>query len=150
MTSKRAVEEFLAEKSLAIVGVSRNGKGFGNAAMRELQANGYRVFPVHPTPEAVRDVPCYPSLSALPAPVGGLLIVVPPERTDTVVRDAAAAGIHRVWMQLGAASKDALAFCKENGIEAIHDECILLYLEKGPAIHRWHRRFRQLFGRMPK
>ncbi len=43
-------------------------------------------------------------LKSLPAPVDGVLIVVPPAQTEQVVREAAEAGIHRVWMQPGADS----------------------------------------------
>jgi predicted CoA-binding protein len=150
MSSKRAVEDFLGQKSLAVVGVSRSGKGFGNAAVRELQSNGYRVFPVHPAPEAVKDFPCFPSLDKLPEPVGGLLIVVPPAQTEVVVRQAAAVGIRRVWMQQGSASRSAIGFCEQNGIEAVHGECILMFLAKGPAIHRFHRTLKRLFGRLPR
>jgi predicted CoA-binding protein len=149
MTSRAAVDNFLASKSLAIVGVSRSGKGFGNMAVRELQSNGYRVFSVHPTPEAVRGLPCFPDLASLPEPVGGLLIVVPPDQTERVVREAAAAGIRRVWMQQGSSSPEALRLCAESGIEAVHGECILMFLRQGPKIHRFHHWLWGVIGRLP-
>ena len=42
MTSKRLIDDFLAQPALAVVGVSRSGKGFGNVAARELRGKGYR------------------------------------------------------------------------------------------------------------
>jgi hypothetical protein len=33
---KHAIEEFITSKSLAVVGLSRNGKKFGNSALTEL------------------------------------------------------------------------------------------------------------------
>ena len=42
MTSRAAVEGFLAQKTLAVVGVSRGGKKFGNAILKELKAKGIR------------------------------------------------------------------------------------------------------------
>lgn len=150
MTSKQAVDGFLAQKSLAVVGVSSSGNGFGAAAVRELRTNGYRVFPVHPTAKELDGQPCYASLGALPEAVGGVLTVVPPAQTDVVVREAAAAGIRRVWMQQGSASKDAVAFCREKGIETVHGECILMFLAKGPALHRLHRGLWRLFGKLPR
>ncbi len=149
MTSKRAVEDLLEQKSLAIVGVSRSGKGFGNMAVRELQANGHRVYPVHPTPEAVQGLPCFPDFKSLPEPVGGLLIVVPPDQTEAVVRKAAPAGVRRVWMQQGSSSPKALQFCAENGIEAVHGECILMFLRQGPKIHRFHHWLWGVLGKLP-
>ncbi len=150
MTSKRAVDEFMAQETLAVVGVSRSGKGFGNAALRELRANGYRVLPVHPSGGAVQGLPCSRDLASLPEPAGGVLVVVPPKQTEGVVRDAAAAGIRRVWMQQGSSSPQAVAYCAEHGIEAVHGECILMFLAKGPAVHRFHRGIRRLLGRLPK
>jgi predicted CoA-binding protein len=43
MTDNEAIQSFLAEPAIAVVGVSRNGKGFGNLACGELRAKGYRV-----------------------------------------------------------------------------------------------------------
>lgn len=150
MTSKRAVDDFLAQRCLAVVGVSRSGRGFGNAALSELRANGYRVLPVHPTAESVQGVPCSRTLAALPEPAGGVVIVVPPDQTEIVVREAATAGIPRVWMQQGSSSPRALRFCAENGIDAVHGECILMFLQKGSAIHRFHRGLKRLLGRLPR
>jgi hypothetical protein len=48
MTSRRAVDGSVAQESLALVGVSRSGRGFGNSALRDLRAAGCRVRPVHP------------------------------------------------------------------------------------------------------
>ena len=150
MIAKRLVEEFVAQEALALVGVSRSGKGFGNAALGELAANGYRVHPVHPSAEAVQGLACAPDLASVSEPVGGVVVVVPPEQTEKVVCEAAAAGIRRVWMQQGSESPAAIAYCAANGIDAVHGECILMYLRRGPAIHRFHRGLRRLFGRLPR
>ncbi|UCD23854.1 MAG: CoA-binding protein, partial [Gemmatimonadota bacterium] len=85
MTSKSAVEEFLNQRTLAVVGVSRSGKKFGNGASRELRKKGYRIIPVHPEAETIDGERCYGSLSELPEQVGGVLLVVPPHETEKVV-----------------------------------------------------------------
>ncbi len=149
MTKKATVEDFIRQRTLAVVGVSSRGKKFGNAACRELRAKGYRIFPVHPTASSLDGEPCYASLSKLPEPVGGVLIVVPPAETEKVVREAATAGIGRIWMQQGAQSPAAIQFCKDKGLSVIHDECILMFAEpiKGP--HRLHRFIWRLLGKLP-
>lgn len=101
MTTKPVVDDFIAQKKLAVVGVSRDQKKFGNLAYRELKAKGYRVFPINRNVDSVEGDRCYANLSALPEKVEGVLIVVPPKETEQVVREAAAAGIKRVWMQQG-------------------------------------------------
>jgi predicted CoA-binding protein len=150
MTTKAAVNDFLAQRSLAVVGVSRGGKKFGNTAYKELKAKGYRSFPIHPNAERIEGDRCYPSLGALPEPVGGVLVVVPPAQTEQVVRDAAAAGIRRVWMQQGAESEAAIRFCAENGISAVHGECILMFAEPAAFYHRMHRWVWGLLGKLPR
>lgn len=150
MTSMQSIRDILAQPSLAIVGVSRSGKKFGNIALRELRANGYRLFPVHPSGATIEGMECYPSLAAIPEPVGGVFIAVPPAQTEHVVRDAAAAGITRVWMQRGAASERAVKFCADHGISEVHAECILMFLQTGPVVHRAHRWIRGVFGKLPR
>jgi predicted CoA-binding protein len=139
----------MAEKKLALVGASRSGQKMGNAILNELKTKGYTVYPVHPQAEYIADEKCYPSLAALPESVGGAVIVVKPDQTERVVRDAHAAGIPRVWMQRGAESANALAYCRENGIDAVSRECILMFAEPVTSIHSVHRFFRRLFGAMP-
>jgi predicted CoA-binding protein len=150
MTTKAAVKDFLDQRTLAVVGVSRGGKKFGNTAYKELKAKGYQVFPVNHHVDAIDGDRCYSSLSALPEPVGGVLIVVPPRETEQVVRDAAAAGIRRVWMQQGAESQAAIQFCEERGISAIHGECILMFAEPAAFYHRLHRWVWRLLGKLPQ
>ncbi len=150
MTNKATVNDFLAQKTLAVVGVSRNGQKFGNTAYKELKAKGYRLFPIHPQADTIEGERCYPSLSALTEPVGGVLIVVPPAQTEQVVRDAAAAGIRRVWMQQGAESEAAVRFCQENNISAVHGECILMFAEPTAWYHRMHRWIWGWTGKLPK
>jgi predicted CoA-binding protein len=41
MTSRAAVDDFVAQRTLAVVGVSRSGKKFGNTIYRELKTRGY-------------------------------------------------------------------------------------------------------------
>lgn len=150
MTSKAAVKDFLNQKTLAVVGVSRNGQKFGNTAYKELKAKGYRVIPINPQAEMIEGDPCYPSLGALPDPVDGVLIVVPPAETEKVVREAAAAGIPRVWMQQGAESQAAIQFCEEQGVSAVHGECILMFAEPTAFGHRLHRWVWGLLGKLPQ
>jgi predicted CoA-binding protein len=149
MTIRATIDDFLAQPTLAIVGVSRQGGKFGNMALKELRAKEYQVFAVNPQAETLEGQPCYASLEALPDPVGGLLIVVPPEETEKVVRQAAAAGIQRVWMQQGAESEEAIHFCQEQGISTVHGECIMMFAEPTGLGHKMHRWVWGLLGKLP-
>jgi predicted CoA-binding protein len=150
MSSRAMVTDFVAQRKLAVVGVSRQGRKFGNTAFRELKAKGYKLVPVHPQAETIEGERCYPNLASLPEPVDGVLVVVPPAETEKVVREAAAAGIKRVWMQQGAESPAAIKFCQENGLNTVHGECILMFAEPTAWFHRAHRWVWKLLGKLPK
>ena len=150
MYTKATIDNFLAQRSLAVVGVSRGGKKFGNTAYRELKAKGYQLFPVHPEAEILEGDKCYPSLSSLPEPVGGVLVVVPPAQTEQVVRDATAANIPRVWLQQGTGSEEAIRFCEEHDISVVAGECILMFAEPLKFLHKPHRWVWKLLGKLPK
>jgi len=125
MTDQAAIDNFLAEKKLAVVGVSHEKNKFGNIVYRRLRAHGFEVFAINPKIKVIEGDPCYPNLAALPEPIGGVVIVVPPKEAKQVVIDAAASGIKRVWMQPGAESDEAVRFCEEHGIEVIYGLCIM-------------------------
>jgi predicted CoA-binding protein len=150
MSKKETVNDFLVQPALAIAGVSRSGKKFGNTAYRELKAKGYRIYPVHPEAETIEGERCYPSFGDLPEHVGGVLVVVPPQQTEKVVRDAAAAGIRRVWMQQGAESEAAVQFCEQNNIAHVEGECILMFAQPQAFPHRLHRWFWSILKRLPQ
>ena len=149
--TKREIDEFLAQKTLAIVGVSRRGQKFGNMVLKDLTSIGYRLLPVHPEAAEVDGVKAYPSLAALPEPVGGVIVVVPPAQAEAVVKEAAAHGIRRVWLQQGAESTAAIKFCEENGMSVVHGQCVLMYPKPATAwFHGVHRWVSNLLGRTAK
>lgn len=148
--SAAAIEDFISQRSLAVVGVSRSGKKFANAAFKELRSKGYAVFPVNPAAESVEGERCYPNLANLPARVDGAVVIAPREQALQVVRDAVAAGIRRVWLQQGAESQVAIDACREAGISVIAGECILMFAGSGHWIHRAHRFGRRVFGTLPR
>ncbi len=149
MTRQDVVDAFLSQKVLALVGASRNGGKFGNTLLRELRAKGYEVLPVHPEATELEGVPCAASLSTLPKPAGGLVLVVQPAQAPQLLRDAAAAGIRRVWLQQGASSPEALRLCEELGLQAIHGQCLLMFAAP-TGVHRFHRWLWGCFGRLPR
>ncbi len=149
MATRAAVEEFLGQRTLALVGASRSGRGFGNVVLRELRARGWKVVPVHPEAASLEGEPCVATLAALPEPVGGVIVSVPPATAVRVVREATAAGITRVWLQRGAQSPEVEQVAREAGMTLVSGECVLMYAEQVSGIHRFHRALRRWFGTLP-
>ena len=148
MTSAKSIEAFLDNPSIAVVGVSRSGKGFGHAACRSLRTQGYRVYPVNWSAPTVDGIRCYSRLSDLPERVNAVLVVVPPPQAVDVIRDAAAAGIRHVWLQQGAESPEAVKLGAELGLDVVSGECILMFA-RPTGIHRAHRWIRRLTHGLP-
>jgi predicted CoA-binding protein len=115
---------------------------------KDLTGKGYEVLPVHPEADEVAGARCFASLAELPKGVGGLILVVPPDATEKMVRNAHEAGIKRIWMQQGAESTEATRFCEENGIDVVHGQCIMMFAEPA-GIHRFHRWLNGVFGKLP-
>jgi len=150
MNTKQDIRDFLGQKTLAIVGLSRDPQAFSARVAVELEQKGYRLLPVNPNADRIGDRQCYPSVSALPRGVGGALLVTPPAQTAAVVREAVAAGIRRIWIQQGAESEEAIACCRSDGIAAVSRQCILMHAEPVASFHAVHRWFAKLFGMMPR
>lgn len=147
--NRESIERFVSGWTLALVGASATGRGFGCAAYKELKARGYRVLAVHPSGRAIHGDPCWRSLAEMPERVERLLVSVKPDRTDLVIRDAAAAGVRQIWFQQGAESPAALETCRALGVEAVHGECILMFAEPVGSVHKFHRWVLKLLGRLP-
>jgi uncharacterized protein len=150
MISRQTITDFLAQKKLALVGLSRKGGKFGNMVLKDLSKKGYKVYPIHPAAESIDGHPCWKGFESLPEKVGGAVLVVPPAETEKVVRQAVSAGIPRIWMQQGAESQDAIRYCEQNGISLVHGHCIMMFAEPAGALHRFHRSLLKLFGRLPR
>ena len=150
MVTKAMMDDFLSQRTLAIVGVSRKGNKFGNNVFKELKAKGYQLYLVHPSGEIIEGEQSYPSLKALPQKVGGLLVVVPPAETEKVVREAHAVGINRLWMQQGAESQAAIEYCQENGMSVIYGKCILMFAQPMKFFHKPHHWVMGVLGKLPK
>jgi uncharacterized protein len=149
MNSKKVVENFIAQKKIAVVGVSRKKTKFGNAIYKELKQKGYNVIPINPHINNFEGDTCYPDLLSLPEKVDAAIINVPPAQTEKVVREAKQAGINKVWLQQGSQSEAAVKYCEENGIDCVSNECILMFAHPSAFIHRAHRWVWGVLGKLP-
>ncbi len=129
MNSKQQIDDFLAGAPHAVIGASTNREKYGNKVLRAYLQHGRPVHCVHPKESVIEGVPCVASIAALPSAVHGLSIITPPQITEQVVRDAASAGIRRLWMQPGAESPAALKLAAELGLSVIAGgPCVLVVL----------------------
>lgn len=165
-TINSMVKDFLAQKRIAVVGVSRTRDDAANTIYRKLRDTGYEVYAVNPNAETVEGDPCYPDLKSTPHVADAVVIVTRPAITGQIVRQCAGQGISRVWMhcslgsepkfmkdlaaQIGSASEEAVQFCRENGISVIPGGCPMMFCEPVDFGHRCMRGVLRLTGSLPK
>jgi len=153
MSSMATIRDFLAQKRIAIVGVSRNDKELSRMLLRTLRNRGCEAFAVNPAMDKVDELPCYPSLREIPSHVDGVLVMASPAVTDQVVRDCAELHIQRVWMYRaggqGAVSPEAVEFCREHGIAVVPGECPYMFLKGESWFHGLHGFLKKIGGSYP-
>lgn len=142
MPDRAVIDDFLAQRNLAFVGVSRDPKQFANAVYRHLREGGRTLYPVNPKADSVEDDRCYHSLADVPSPVDGVVVMVPPSAAAGVVRDALARGVPRVWLHRGVGkgtnTDEAVALCREAGVPVVDGACPLMFDEPVGGLHRMH------------
>jgi uncharacterized protein len=145
------VEDFLAQRRLAVVGATDESSNFGRTIYRELRDRGYEVSAVSSSAIEVADDPAYPSLAELPGPVDGVVVMVHRDRAVPVVREAIELGVPRVWLfkgvgGAGSTSPEAVELCRDAGVSVVPGACPLMFLAPVAAVHRIHRGVRHLNG----
>jgi len=152
---KEAASEFLAEKRIAVTGVSRNPKGHGsNAVYQRLRARGYTVFAVNPNADKVEGDTCYPDLKAIPGGVEAVVIGTRPAFAEDTMRECAALGIKHVWMHrsfgAGSVSNAATSYGRGQGITVIDGGCPLMFGAAADPFHKAIRFVCTLTGAAPR
>ena len=150
---KEAAAAFLANKRVAVTGVSRTPKTHGsNTVYKRLRERGYDVFAVNPNAEEVEGDRCYTDLTAIPGGVDAVVIATRPERAEDTMRECAELGIKHVWMHWGggasSVSAAATEYGREHGISVIAGGCPLMFVPTADLGHRLMRVV--LAGRVPK
>jgi len=112
----------------AVVGVSQDPAKYGHEIFESLKTRGYQAYPINPKYESVDGYRCYPSLDELPEKPDVAVAVVPPAVTEKVVETCIRLGIETVWMPPGAWSDKAIDTCGANGVQEVHDVCLVFAL----------------------
>jgi predicted CoA-binding protein len=146
-----AANAFLGCRRIAVVGHSRDPRSFSRMVADELRRRGYDVVPVNPRAgEVVDGLRCAARVQDVAPPPEAALLFTPPVVSEQVVRDCAEAGVRHVWMHRGmgpgAASAEAIAYCRSHGIDVVTDACVFMHLPDAGVVHRAHGWGRRLFG----
>ncbi|HMK08132.1 MAG TPA: CoA-binding protein [Anaerolineales bacterium] len=149
--------DFLAQKTIAVVGVSDRRETGCNLAYRKFKETGHTVFPVNPRLATFEGDPCYPDLKSLPHKPDGVFILANPSVTDRIIDQVIDQGIPRVWMHcmmgtrpglasgMTSVSAEAVRRARQNGIAVIPGSCPNQFLPSDFG-HVMMRRFWRILG----
>ena len=115
------------DDNIAIVGASANPDKYGYKVSKDLIDKGYKVFLVNPHGGEILGRAVHQKISDIDAIIDAVVFVTQPTVTEQVLEEVKDKGIKKVWMQPGSESSDAISFCKKNGIECIHNACVMLH-----------------------
>jgi predicted CoA-binding protein len=151
------VQGFLAQKKVAVVGVSDKRDTGCNISYKTFKSKGYQVYAVNPRISTYEGQPCYPDLKSIPEKVDAVFILAGPKVTEQIVQQCVDLGVKHVWMHcmMGtkpglmasstSVSQSAVEMCKANGIAVIPGSCPNQFLKSDPG-HSLMRGLWRLFG----
>lgn len=158
-TIDNMAQDFLAQKKIAVVGVSDKRETGCNLAYNKFKENGYQVYAVNPRIASFQGDACYPDLKSIPERPDAVFILASPKVTEQIVQQCVDLGVKRVWMHcmmgvkpgltpgMTSVSQEAAELCKANGIAVIPGSCPNQFL-KPDFGHRMMRGLWRLFGFM--
>jgi len=153
------VQDFLAQKKIAVVGVSDKRDTGCNLAYKKFKENGYQVYAVNPRISTYDGQVCYADLKSIPEKVDAVFILTSPKVTEQVVQQCVDLGVKHVWMHcmmgtkpglaagMTSVSQSAVEMCKSNGIAIIPGACPNQFL-KPDFGHKTMRGMWGMFGFM--
>jgi predicted CoA-binding protein len=154
MTLRESADEFLAQKRIAVAGVSRDARQPANLIYRRLRESGHEVFAVNPRAEEAEGDACFAAVTDIPGGVDGVVVVTPPRASAAVVADCVTAGVPRVWfhrgMGPGSFSEDAVALAEGHGIKVIPGGCPNMFGAGSDPAHRAMLHVLQVTGKVPR
>jgi predicted CoA-binding protein len=159
MKLENLVQDFLAQKKIAVVGVSDKRDTGCNLSYKKFKEAGYKVYAVNPRISTYDGDPCYPDLKSVPVKPDAVFILANPKVTEQIVQQCVDLGITRVWMHCMMGTKPGLAagmtsvsasaveMCRANGITVIPGSCPNQFLQPDFG-HAMMRSMWRLFGFM--
>jgi len=158
MASMERIQDFLGQKRLAFVGVSRQPKDYSRVMFREFGARGYDTVPVNPATAEIEGQRCFARVADIEPVPDGVVVLTSPAVTDQVVADCIQAGVKRIWMcrsyGKGSVSAQAVGECEAHGISVIPGECPFMFLkgdyqQGGGWVHHFHGFIKKITGAYP-
>ena len=117
------IDQLLALKTWAVVGLSNNSERAAYRVSKLLIEKGHQVVPVHPKAETVHGQQGYAKLSDIPFAVDVVDIFVNSELAGEVVDSAIKIKAKGVWLQLDVIDEAAVDRAGKAGLVTVMNRC---------------------------
>ena len=124
------IDQLLALKTWAIVGLSNNPDRAAFGVAKLLIEKGHTIIPIHPKAEQVHGQIGYAKLSEVPVKIDVVDVFVNSELAGAVVNEAIEVGAQGVWLQLDVIDEGAIARAKDAGLLAVMNRCPAIEYKK--------------------
>ena len=138
------VHNFLAQKNIAVVGVSNKKKKFGNYIFEKLNDEGYSVFAVNPNADENTEIKFYKSVNDLDI-ISAIVFVTKPNVTNSVLREGIPINVKNIWVQQGAGNEETKLILSSMDVEFVFNKCLMMFIEPVKGIHKFHRTINRIF-----
>jgi len=119
-------------KTIAMVGVSKDPKKPSTIVMKYMQEYGFKVIPVNPRAkgEKIYGEEVFEKITDIKEKVEIVDVFRPSKEVYAIAEDAVKIGAKVLWLQLGIRDEKAKELVKKNDIEYVDNKCTKMEYQK--------------------
>tara|TARA_B110001450_G_C17247778_1_gene330174 strand:+ start:21 stop:458 length:438 start_codon:yes stop_codon:yes gene_type:complete len=125
-------EILLKNKTIAMIGVSKDPTKPSTIVMKYMQKYGYKVIPVNPTAkgEKILGEEVFGKLDEIKIPIDIVDVFRPSQEAMEIAKDTVKIKAKVLWLQLGISNDQAKTTVKSNNIEYVENKCTKMEYQK--------------------
>ena len=127
------IKEILSKnKTIAMIGVSKDPTKPSTIVMKYMQKYGYKVIPVNPRVkgEKILGEEVFGNLDEIKIPIDIVDVFRPSKEALDIAKDTVKINAKVLWLQLGIRSNEAKTLVEKNNIDYIENRCTKMEYQK--------------------
>ena len=127
------IKEILSKnKTIAMIGVSKDSSKPSTIVMKYMQKYGYKVIPINPSAkgEKILGEEVFGNLDEIKIPIDIVDVFRPSKEAVEIAKDTVKIGAKVLWLQLGISSNEAKAIVETNNIDYVENRCTKMEYQK--------------------
>ena len=127
------IKEILSKnKTIAMIGVSKDSSKPSTIVMKYMQKYGYKVIPINPSAkgEKILGEEVFGNLDEIKIPIDIVDVFRPSKEAVEIAKDTVKIGAKVLWLQLGISSNEAKVIAETNNIDYVENRCTKMEYQK--------------------